>query len=82
VLSSIGYRAADDLSVRLQGIVHVTPTFSGPAREEYVAIEFRDDAGCVRMFIRRTSIEMQARTSERDRALVGPTDFSKFTSLD
>jgi hypothetical protein len=47
-----------------------------------VAIEFRDDVGCVRMFIRGTSIAMQAYASERDRALAGATDFSNFTSLD
>jgi hypothetical protein len=76
------HKRTDDLAVRLQGTVPVAATFSGPAREEYVAIEFRDDVGCVRLFIRRVSIASQARTSERDRALVGATDFSKFTSLD
>jgi hypothetical protein len=57
----------DDLSARMS-TEPVAITFSEP-HKEFVAIKFRDDVGCERMFIRRECIVAQARTYASDIAL-------------
>jgi hypothetical protein len=61
------HKRTGDLSARCSS-VPAAVTFIESAREEYVAIKFTDDVGVERMFIRRTSIAMQAYASERARS--------------